>query len=413
MLLSESEFVEYLQPLLLGHANPSQCGETVAQLVMSILCEPGDRVAGVFGRTLGYANLVSALVARDGWTRVVETADPAKLSELEETLNGRAGKYWDDAMERWLPRLSKHAFLDSLRWMTQQQASTGIRHWVVPLESDAYPFGFDDLADGRPHALWGSGNPSVLAQQSAVSIVGARVASRYGVEVATDLSVVAAVAEIVTVSGGAYGIDEAVHRGAAKLEAPTVAYMAGGLGNLYPRGNVELLRKVMHLGAVLSESAPEVVPAKWRFLMRNRLIAAHGAATVVVEAGKTSGALRTARLAIDLDRTVAVVPGPITSARSAGCHDLLNEHQSAVRLLARPQELPELIGLSGNSQPSLQGLGPLERRALDSFQSGSLEPWEVQRLAGFNHVELQIALGSLEMLGLIQRVGTRYLRATG
>jgi DNA processing protein len=146
--------------------------------------------------------------------------------------------------------------------------------------------------------------------------------------------------------------------------------------------------------------------------MRNRLIAAVARGTVVVQAGKTSGALSTANHAISLDRPVGVVPGPIDSPHSVGCHDLLNDHPGQVRLIARPSEILEVAGIEVSAPAAKASLGILERRALDAFSAGPLESWEVQRLAGLTVRETQIALGSLELSDHVTRVGARYVRTT-
>jgi DNA processing protein len=171
-----------------------------------------------------------------------------------------------------------------------------------------------------------------------------------------------------------------------------------------------MLTDILRDGALVAECPPSVQPAKWRFLMRNRLIAALGRATVVVEAGRTSGALSTANAAVALGRQVAVIPGQIGSSRSIGGHDFLNQNLGFVRLLARPQDLVELVGVSADDPVELNSLGALEKRALDAFGFQPLENWEVQRLAGLTVRESQIALGSLESLGMVERLGSGYRR---
>lgn len=411
MILNSIEYRNSFSPLLAGEDSEHQSQEMLARIVLSFLCEPGDRWSGALASEVSASVLVEKVLARADWSELSDALSRHSVENLGETFGVNLAATWAESLQRWTPRLSKQTFIESLNWMIEQVRVTGMAHWLAPADSSLYPPVFDAIEWGRPHALWGMGRAEVLAQPSAVAIVGARVASRYGVEVARDLAIVAAGSNLVTVSGGAYGIDEAVHTTSVKMESPTVSYMAGGLANLYPRGNQQLLLSIAKKGAVVTEMAPWVVPAKWRFLMRNRLIAAHGKATVVVEAGQTSGALKTARYALDFDRPVAVIPGPISSARSAGCHDLLNDNLGQVSLIARPQEILRLVGISSETRSDSIGIGSLERRALDSFQTGSLEAWEVQRLAGLTVVETQIALGSLELHGLVERVGTRYLRS--
>ena len=125
------------------------------------------------------------------------------------------------------------------------------------------------------------------------------------------------------VSGGAYGIDGVAHRATLSAEGLTVAVLAGGIDVPYPAGHAALLRRISEQGAVVSEYPPGVRPARYRFLTRNRLVAALSGATVVVEAGLRSGAANTAAWATSMGRPVCAVPGPVTSSASAGCHVLL------------------------------------------------------------------------------------------
>ena len=196
-----------------------------------------------------------------------------------------------------------------------------------------WPEGLSDLGVLAPLALWAKGDIGVLTSSlgSRVTIVGARAATGYGEHVATEFATDLAGLPRVVVSGGAYGIDGAAH-GAALTTRPgsTIAVLAGGLDRNYPAGHQELLSRVAESGAVLSELSPGAAPTRWRFLQRGRLLAAISAATIVVEAGYRSGSLHTAAEAHALGRPVGAVPGPITSAASAGCHRLLHEKIATV-----------------------------------------------------------------------------------
>ena len=157
----------------------------------------------------------------------------------------------------------------------------------------------------------------------AVSVVGARSATPYGEHVAAEVGFGLASAGMTVVSGAAFGIDGAAHRGALNAEGRTVAVLACGVDRDYPQGHAALLERIADTGLVISEYPPGTPPAKHRFLVRNRLIAALSGGTVVVEAGVRSGARNTAATAAALGKVVLAVPGPITSAQSVGCHDLL------------------------------------------------------------------------------------------
>ncbi|MDQ3763839.1 MAG: DNA-protecting protein DprA, partial [Actinomycetota bacterium] len=166
-----------------------------------------------------------------------------------------------------------------------------------------------------PVALWvrGAGRLDELADR-AVAVVGARAATGYGEHVAAEFGYGLAEDDFAVVSGAAFGIDGAAHRGALAAEGRTVVVQACGLDRAYPAGHQGLLDRVAVGGAVVSEYPPGVRPARHRFLVRNRLIAAFAAGTVVVEAGVRSGARRTAAAAAALGRVVMAVPGPITGS---------------------------------------------------------------------------------------------------
>lgn len=170
--------------------------------------------------------------------------------------------------------------------------------------------------------LRGVAEPELLARP-AVAIVGARASSGYGAAVARSLGRELAAAGLVVVSGLARGIDAEAHRGALEAEGTTVAVLGCGVDRDYPAAHAELARRVADAGLVVSEYAPGVEPAPWRFPARNRIVAGLCAATVVVEARERSGALITTDLAMEEGREVFAVPGEITSSLSAGTNALL------------------------------------------------------------------------------------------
>ncbi|UVS80590.1 DNA-processing protein DprA [Actinokineospora sp. UTMC 2448] len=180
-----------------------------------------------------------------------------------------------------------------------------------------------------PIALWVRGDrPLAESLGAAAGIVGARAATAYGDHVASDFAYSLAKAGTTVVSGAAFGIDAAAHRGALAGEGLTVAVLPCGIDVTYPAAHDSLLRHIAAKGLLVTEYPPGTHPAKFRFLVRNRLAAAFSAATVVVEAGVRGGSRHTAAVARVLDRPVLAVPGPVTSATSRGCHDLLREHRA-------------------------------------------------------------------------------------
>ncbi|WP_439664529.1 DNA-processing protein DprA [Lentzea sp. HUAS TT2] len=200
---------------------------------------------------------------------------------------------------------------------------------------------------GEPLALWVRG-PHFLADavDKAVAVVGSRASSGYGEHVAGEFAYGLASAGMTVVSGAAYGIDGAAHRGALSAEGLTIAVLACGADQAYPGGHQGLLAKIAREGLIVSEYPPRVMPARHRFLTRNRLIAALGGGTVVVEAGRRSGAKNTAAITLALGRPLMVVPGPVTSASSVGCHELLRDGRAVS--VSSVAEIVESVGRFGD-----------------------------------------------------------------
>lgn len=198
---------------------------------------------------------------------------------------------------------------------------------------------------GPPMVLWALG-PARLDEVAdrAVAMVGTRAATAYGEHMTAELAAGLVERDIAIVSGGAYGIDGAAHRAALASDGVTAAVLAGGLDLFYPSGHSALLHRIAQHGLVFTEYPPGVRPARYRFLTRNRLVAAVAGAAVVVEAGLRSGAANTAAWARALGRVVAAVPGPVTSSASAGCHALL---RNGAELVTRAADIVELVGRIG------------------------------------------------------------------
>lgn len=267
-----------------------------------------------------------------------------------------------------------------------------------------------DRQQGRaPLALWAVGPMRLdeLAERAA-AIVGTRACTAYGEHVAADLSAGLAESEVAIVSGGAYGIDGAVHRAALSVDGLTAAVLAGGVDVLYPAGHSALLHRIGRAGLLVSEYPPGVRPARHRFLTRNRLVAALSGATVVVEAGIRSGAASTAAWARALGRVVCAVPGPVTSAASTGCHALL---QAGAELVTRPEDVREIIGRAGEfadelPRPAdpLDTLTETERVVYEALPARAARtPDEIAVAAGLPAASVLGPLAMLEIAGLVQR----------
>lgn len=175
------------------------------------------------------------------------------------------------------------------------------------------------------YGLTVAGDPDILDNRPIVAIVGSRAATVYGETVATELAANLARTGALILSGGAYGIDAAAHRGTIAVGGKTAAVLACGVDVLYPRGNSALFARIVDEGALLSNYSLGTPPSRERFLARNRVIAALADIVVVVESSGQSGSMSTARHARDLGTPLAAVPGPVTSATSVGTNTLIRE----------------------------------------------------------------------------------------
>ncbi len=267
-------------------------------------------------------------------------------------------------------------------------------------------------ADDRwraPVALWvrGGGRLDELSERG-VAVVGARAATGYGEHVAAEFGYDLAEGGFTVVSGAAFGIDGAAHRGALAADGRTVAVQACGLDRTYPAGHHRLLDRIAEDGAVVSEYPPGVWPARHRFLVRNRLIAAFATGTVVVEAGVRSGARRTAAAAAALGRVVMAVPGPVTSALSAGCHLLVRDEQAL--LVTRAAEVIEAVGRIGTDLATplsiprrcTDGLNPELLAVYEALPARApRHPEQLVRDSGVPLHRVRSALPLLELQGLV------------
>ena len=240
------------------------------------------------------------------------------LAVLERVING---KYYGKLPEYLgLQQKISKSDLHNLKKELIDSSST----FLTPEDPD-WPSGLNDLIS-PPIGLVIKGDRNTLKNlDKSISIVGSRKPTSYGYQVAKSLAMQAVKQELVVVSGGAYGIDTASHIGALAGDGKTICILAGGLNHLYPLENSKLFNKITISGLLISEVMPNVLSKPYRFLIRNRLIAALSKATVVVEAEFVSGSIRTARDAAEIFRPVFAIPGEVTSTLSEGCHRLIAE----------------------------------------------------------------------------------------
>jgi DNA processing protein len=277
-----------------------------------------------------------------------------------------------------------------------------------------------------PLALWVRGSaPLATVGLRSVAVVGSRAATAYGEHIASEFSYGLAQRDVVVVSGGAYGIDAAAHRGALAAGGCSVLVSAGGLDRPYPSGHRHLYDRTAEQGLLVSERPPGSAPHRQRFLSRNRLIAALGTATLVVEAAHRSGALNSAGYARDLGRPVLAVPGPVTSAMSSGCHRLIQREEDPARLVTSVAEVLSYCGSAeleegdaaagpASSQRAYDSLDLVARSVLDGFpgRGRSVTEAELSRLSGQPISQVIAALPVLQSAGLIAAAREGYRLAS-
>lgn len=349
--------------------------ERFARARWSGIAEPGDADAG-------------RLIAAIGAIRAVES-----LGADAAALDGLAGGAFADALDRWRPRIRQVDTALHLR-----QAHRFGARLVIPGDPE-WPEGLDDLGVHAPAALWVRGDTGMLGRLArSIAMVGARAATGYGEHVTIEATSGLVDRGFAIVSGAAFGVDGAAHRAALASGGATVAFLAGGVDRFYPSAHETLLTRIVERGAVVSEVPLGTAPTKWRFLQRNRLIAAASRATVVVEAGWRSGSLNTAGHAAQLGRPLGAVPGPVTSSASAGCHRLIREFDAMCVTTA--QEMAELV--DPTEAPTLfTGAPSSERtRVLDALARTGRDVSRIAAISGMSPDAVRAELGMLELDGL-------------
>lgn len=290
--------------------------------------------------------------------------------------------------------------------------------WMLCRHDRGWPTELVRLGDAEPRALFGRGDPVLLAglggsgagadgggtpvpSAPAATVVGARRAGAYGREVAEALGYGLAAAGVRVISGLALGIDGAVHEGCVRAGAPAVAVLAAGPERPYPRSAARLYRELVASGgAVVSELPPGAAVRRWMFPARNRIMAAAGEITVVVEAAERSGSLITAEMASDCGRAVGAVPGPVNTWRSSGTNFLLVD--GAVPIRGAGDVLEHLFGAGGWAETAGPRLEGRELVVLDAIESGAASPDAIATAAGIGADACAASLARLELAGYIE-----------
>ncbi|MEE1809509.1 DNA-processing protein DprA [Streptomyces sp. BE133] len=360
--------------------------ERLARAALTRILEPGDERGGRWLREVGAVELLRRITTRDG---------------AAERLSGMTPKRLDGYRLR-AESVEPERDLAAVAVLGGRFVCPGDREW---------PSQLDDLADARPTGLWVRGPRDLrLWALRSVAVVGSRACTPYGSHMAASLG--AGLAELgwVVVSGAAFGVDGAAHRGALAVDGATMAVLACGVDVAYPRGHAELIGRMAEQGLVIGELPPSDHPTRSRFILRNRVIAALTRGTVVVEAEYRSGSLVTARSAQRLGRFTMGVPGPVTSGLSAGVHELLRGEGI---LVTDASEVAELVGDIGELAPARRGpihprdlLDAVSDRVLDALPSrGAVGGRDVARGAGTSIDEALGRLYELHSLGFVERDG--------
>jgi len=378
--------------------NDKLTDERYARAALTYLAEPADRWLAQLLREHGAAGALDAIKAYG--------------AAAANGLDPRSGKAhaMKAAMERWRVRLPELPGPDQVLAFRE----SGIR-LIAPGDPE-WPGQLADLGDDQPYALWLRGNADLrFSCLRSVAIVGSRAATAYGSYVAAEFAGSVAARGWAVVSGGAFGVDAAAHRGALSADGVTVAVLACGVDVPYPSAHAELFDAIAAQGVLVSEWPPGRHVSRLRFLVRNRVIAALATGTLVIEAGQRSGALNTARHARDLRRRLMAVPGPVTSDLSAGCHHIVREWQgvlvtSAAEATEHLSPVGATIGATAGAEPyggalSSQDDAPAGSRLAGGRQASPVIPRDLLDTESATVLDAMPSRGGLGTLRVAQRAG--------
>ena len=350
--------------------------EYSARAILSIASEPGDEKLG-------------ALIGEYGASQALEMI--------------QSGQVTGAIVNRVRAAIQSNALDYSMKLLT----NFGGR-FIIPSD-DEWPELLNDLDTNAPVGLWVKGPANLkVATEKSLAVVGARASTSYGERMASEVGSFAGQAGVGVVSGAAYGIDAAAHRGALAASGCTIAVLACGVDVSYPAAHAGLLSRIGESGLVISEAPPQGKPHKRRFLVRNRLIATLAQSTVVIEAALRSGSLSTANWANALGRDVWGIPGPLTSATSAGVHAGIRDGVMAIvteisDVTARFSAETEMLG---------EQLDPLEIAVLKIIEvTGAATETIIAKISQASDGKVDVheihsALAILELRGLIERTST-------
>jgi DNA processing protein len=366
----------------------------LARIALALVVEPGSKDLGDTVATVGVVEALRLLVAGQVPGRICAAAaprlagtDPYQIASAAQQRAERLGARLLTPEDPQWP----HQLADLVRISRDMTGE--------PIHRETYP----------PHCIWVRGPwPLAEACERSVAVVGARASTAYGNHVAAEIAYGLGERGWAVVSGGAFGIDAAAHRATLAAGGTTIAVLACGIDRVYPLGHANLFDRIGEEGLLLSEWPPGSDPHRRRFLVRNRVIAAATRGTVVVEANRRSGARFTLGRARLLGRAALAVPGPVTSAMSAGCHDELRIEGTV--LVTGAAHVLEAVGRIGDDlaplpepqQSPRDRLGPLQAQVLDGVRPRRARTAEeVASAAGVSARDARRVLPALADLGFV------------
>ena len=328
-------------------------------------------------------------------------------SEVLRTVHG-VGAETADSISRW----RELADLDGELRRIQQ---SGVR--VLCDRDPEYPPLLREIYD-PPIVLYVRGT-LLASDRNAVALVGSRLTTAYGIEMARRFGYQLAYAGVAVVSGGARGIDTAAHQGALSAKGRTIAVLGTGINRVFPPENADLFHQIAEKGAVITQFPFDRPADKQTFPIRNRIVAGMTLGTAVIEANLSSGALITADFAVEYGRQVFAVPGRIDSPRSRGCHELIKKGAKLCEgiedilgdfeYLFPPSNRPDADSEPGPTVP----LGAAEQALYSVLGQGEMEADELIRASGLSTSAANVALFSLEMKRLVRQAPGRRFSRTG
>ncbi|WP_167142055.1 DNA-processing protein DprA [Canibacter zhoujuaniae] len=364
--------------------------EVLSRIAWNALTEPNEYISRTLIDNYSGSAALTVLQSDNTAHEINQLLDAAGITVTQQLAQ--------KAIERWQARLMERNLLELVRDTLQTAVKTGLR--VLTPQLPGWPEKLSALGENQPILLWTKGDIETIKHRF-IAVVGARALTPYGETVTNYFTEYLCKQNLGIISGGAYGADGLAHRIALNHKTPTIAVLAGGIDRPYPSGHTELFRKIVDTGnLIVTEAAPGSAPTRWRFLLRNRLIAALSEGVLVTEAGMRSGSINTANHAAELGIPLGAIPGSVMLGSSAGAHQLIRDHKA--ELIANTTQLDELLHLQETTDSTENTRNIAHLLVLDALpltKSAAVE--QIASRAGISHKECTGILAELELLGKV------------